>query len=86
MSEFNCKNIPSYTSWGNYSADIGWRYLFSEYLDEMINDMGLDINPDFQREHVWSEEQQIKYIEHRLRGGESGRDLLFNCPGWVGEI
>ncbi len=29
----------------------------------------LDLNPDFQRGHVWNEQQQIAYVEFVLRGG-----------------
>jgi hypothetical protein len=45
---------------------------------------GLDLNPDFQRGHVWSEEKQISYVEFCLRGGQSARDILFNHPNWQG--
>jgi hypothetical protein len=42
----------------------------------------LDINPDFQRDHVWSKLQQTKYIEFILSGGYTGKDFYFNQPGW----
>lgn len=44
----------------------------------------LDLNPDFQRGHVWTREQQSAYVEYILRGGMSGRELYFNCVGWQG--
>jgi len=44
--------------------------------------MNLQLCPDFQRGHVWTEAQQIAYVEYILRGGQSGRDIYFNCPGW----
>ncbi len=44
----------------------------------------LNTDPDFQRIHVWTPEQQTKYIEFLLQGGNSGKDLYFNCPGWQG--
>lgn len=31
---------------------------------------GLNLDPDFQRGHVWTEEQQIAFIEYMLRGGD----------------
>jgi len=43
----------------------------------------LDMDPDFQRVHVWSPEQQTRYMEFILQGGNSSRDLYFNCPGWM---
>lgn len=45
---------------------------------------GLDLNPDFQRGHVWSEQQQLRFIENVLREivDESGLTIRFNCPSW----
>jgi hypothetical protein len=40
------------------------------------------MNPDFQRGHVWTEEQQIAYVEYLLKGGMSGRTFYFNKPSW----
>lgn len=68
----------------NYRVDVSWRYL-EEHLksqSEVIRGSGLDLNPDFQRAHVWTEEQQIAYVEYILRGGTSGKELYFNCAGW----
>jgi uncharacterized protein with ParB-like and HNH nuclease domain len=45
----------------------------------------LDLTPDFQRQHVWTLEQQSAYVEYILRGGMSGRELYFNCVGWMGD-
>lgn len=42
----------------------------------------LQMNPDFQRGHVWTEDQQIAYIEYILRGGKSGLSFYFNMPSW----
>jgi uncharacterized protein with ParB-like and HNH nuclease domain len=43
----------------------------------------INLDPDYQRVHVWTREQQILYIEYALRGGEVGRNITFNCPGWM---
>lgn len=43
----------------------------------------LDLEPDFQRAHVWTPEQQVSYVEYILHGGESGKELYFNCAGWM---
>lgn len=45
---------------------------------------GVDLHPDFQRGHVWSEAQQISYVENVLRRivDESGLTIRFNCPTW----
>jgi len=43
-----------------------------------------DYDPDFQRGHVWTPDQQRAWIVHILRGGKSGRRIFFNMPGWQG--
>ena len=48
-------------------------------------DIGLELDPDFQRGHVWSEEQQKRYVEFVLRGGRSAKEIYFNCKGWQRE-
>jgi len=40
----------------------------------------LNLNPDYQRAHVWTLEQQIAYVEYALQGGEVGKNIIFNCP------
>lgn len=55
-----------------------------KWLEDMKNEIGLELNPDFQRGHVWTKAQQSAYIEFLLRGGESGRIIYFNCPSWMG--
>lgn len=47
-------------------------------IKKEVDDYNLQLNPDFQRGHVWTEEQQIAYIEFFLKGGKSGRDFYFN--------
>ena len=75
------KDIPQFTSRGRYAVDYPMDSLV-KYLDELQTEMGLQLNPDFQRGHVWTEDQQIAFIEYLLRDGQSGRDLYFNCPSW----
>lgn len=41
-----------------------------------------ELNPDFQRGHVWTDAQRIAYVEALLRKTTTGR-ILFNCPGWT---
>lgn len=48
-------------------------------LECFKNDYGLDLDPDFQRGHVWSKDNQIKFIEFILKGGKSP-PLYFNSP------
>jgi hypothetical protein len=46
--------------------------------------LGLNLDPDFQRGHVWTEDKQIAYVEFCLRNGEYSRTILFNHPNWNG--
>ncbi|MFU5648574.1 DUF262 domain-containing protein [Pseudomonas aeruginosa] len=45
---------------------------------------GLELNPDFQRGHVWTPAQQVHFIENCLRGvvASSGLLIQFNSPSW----
>lgn len=74
-------DIPKFTKECSYQTYMSFRY-FPKWIEECISEMDLQMIPDFQRGHVWTEDQQIAYIEFILRGGKSGRDLYFNCPGW----
>ena len=64
----------------SYRIDVGWDYLEEQIKSE--KEINLDLNPDFQRAHVWTKKQQIEYCEYILRNGSSGRELYFNCTGW----
>jgi hypothetical protein len=78
--------IPQFTRGATYEVDVSWGHLL-RHLEEHVTEMHLDIDPDFQRGHVWTLEQQIAYVEFCLRGGAASNRLLFNCPGWkVGRI
>lgn len=75
------KDIPRFISHGNYAVDMGISHL-QNWINEMTEDWGLKLDPDFQRGHVWTEEQQTKYVEFLLRGGKTGLDVYFNSPSW----
>lgn len=55
-------------------------------IQRYIDSYNLDIDPDFQRGHVWTEAQQIAYMEWLIMGGETGRELVFNHPNWMGSF
>lgn len=75
-------DIPQFTPRGTYSVNMSMEFLIKQ-IDVWIEEEGLQLNPDFQRGHVWTEDQQVKFIEFILRGGNSGKDLYFNCPSWM---
>lgn len=75
------RDIPQFIHEGDYRADTNFEHLDS-WIAEFEEEDNLQLNPDFQRGHVWTEEQQIKFIEFILQGGRSGRDIYLNNPDW----
>lgn len=73
------KNIQKFTRSANYRVTIRW-----DYMETWINQQGdvLDMNPEFQRGHVWDEAKQIAFVEYALRGGISGREVYWNQYDW----
>ena len=74
------RDLPKFTRVGTYEVSWEFKY-FIEWLNDEIKE-GLNLCPDFQRGHVWTEEQQIAWLEFFLRGGNSGNVMYFNCPSW----
>jgi hypothetical protein len=74
-------DIPQFTKTPDYHVDTPWWYL-PDWIAK--RDTLVDLN--FQRLHVWTETQQIAYVEYILRGGKSGRDLYFNQADWMGKF
>ena len=80
-NKLNINNIPRYIDAGNYAVDLPLKELPSWVKDH--EEQGLQMNPDFQRGHVWTKEQESAYMEFILRGGNTARDFYFNQPGWM---
>lgn len=57
-----------------------------KYIEEEIRDESLQLNPKFQRGHVWTEEQQIAWLEYHLRGSRSGNTIYLNNPFCINVI
>lgn len=79
------RDIPKFTRSGSYEVDYPIHSLV-KWIEEEQREMGLQLNPDFQRGHVWTEEQQIEYVKFILRGGKTGRIFYFNFPSWHREV
>jgi hypothetical protein len=76
------RDIPQLTRSANYQVHVFWDYL--ETTLEHYNEFGtLELDPPFQRAHVWDEEKQRRYVEYVLKGGKSSRDIYFNCADWM---
>jgi hypothetical protein len=76
------REIKQMTKSAVYHNTREWHYLLKD-IKKYLKEYGLDLNPDFQRGYVWTESQQIAYVEFILRGGRSGLDIYFNHPGWM---
>lgn len=50
-------------------------------LDQQEAGGSFELEPDFQRGHVWTGAQRAAFIESLLRQSAPVR-ILFNCPGW----
>lgn len=77
------KDIKRFTSDGNWQADFEIEGLM-KFIDTHIKEYDLQLNPDFQRGHVWTEDQQIKWLEFFFRGGRTSRVIYLNKPDWYG--
>lgn len=80
-NQYKFSDIPQYTRGSCYHINCGWSYL-EELLNGYIKESNLNLDPDFQRAHVWDENKQKRYVEYVLRGGSSGKELYFNCVNW----
>jgi hypothetical protein len=73
-------DIPTVYNRDSAGTHFEWIYFF-EYL-ENAKQYGFELEPEFQRARVWTEQQQIAYIEHVLRNGYGGKDIYFNRGSW----
>jgi len=62
-----------------HEIHVEWRYLEDHIAREA--EVGLDLDPDFQRAHVWTAAQQVAFCEHVLCGGETGLTLIVASTG-----
>jgi len=76
------RDIPLFTEAGSWECDFDL-HRGLRWIDQQVEECGLDLFPDFQRLHVWTEEQQVAWLEFFLRGGKTGRVFYFNHPGWM---
>ncbi len=77
------RDIPQMTRPG-YSVDYDLydlQRVIKRYQYETL--CPLNMEPDFQRVHIWTPYQQSRYVEFILQGGNSSKDIYFNCPGWM---
>lgn len=75
------RDIPKFIHGGNYGVDVPWTHI-ERWLEDLAKDGVLDLDPDFQREHVWDDDKRTKYVEYCLRGGTSSRTIWWNAKNW----
>lgn len=75
------EDIHQLTQSGSYEVQIPYNSI-EKTLEHFTHDHYLDLDPDFQRGHVWTPEQQKAFMEYLLRGGKYGKVILFNCPAF----
>jgi len=75
------RDVPQYVRDGGYQVDIPLDMLI-DTINRFTDSYCLQMQPDFQRAHVWTDEQSSRYVEFLLRGGRSSRIIYFNHPGW----
>lgn len=76
------KDIKQLTRDGSWEADFHIDF-FIDFIDKKCKTQGLDIDPEFQRDHVWTEQQQINFVEFFLQGGKTGRVIYLNYPSFM---
>jgi hypothetical protein len=76
----NYKDIPV-ISRPVFRATYSWDFILEQWVN-VRGDMKVELQPDFQRGYVWTQEQQISYIENMLKGHSAGREVFFNHPTW----
>jgi len=55
------QDIPHFPT-AHYQVDVDWNFL-ERHIRNAIDNDGLILEPDFQRAHVWTQAQQIAYVE-----------------------
>jgi hypothetical protein len=76
MPGLDYKSIQKLTKGGNYQVTVNFKY-----IKESLALYNVDLDPDFQRGHVWDEARQIAYVENRLRGETASQFIQLNNPG-----
>lgn len=82
----NFQDIPKFIQTNN-GHNESWTDL-EHYINDRWDDIpgGFQLCPEFQRGHVWTEEQQIAYVEFCLKGGRSGKDIYINFMGYMDDF
>lgn len=80
MKKLDFDTIKQFTRSGNYEVCIPLDY-FVDNIERYIRVYGCELNPDFQRGHVWTEAQQTAFVEYTIKGGLQ-LPIRFNDYEW----
>ena len=80
----NWLDIPRDLYFGGYKVNCSMENLANMVADMAEGHEALELEPDFQRHHVWNDAQRTAYVEYVLRGGLSSCEIYFNSPNWLG--
>lgn len=80
MARDKWSSIPQFPT-AHYEVTVAWRSV-ERQLEGLAQGAPLVLDPDYQRAHVWTEQQQRAYIKYVLAGGECGRNITWNSLGW----
>lgn len=80
MEFTDIKLIPESNYWVNYRFSS-----IENFIKDTISHIGLELDPDFQRGHVWNVEQQTAYIESIIREIIQDTDIVirFNARDYM---
>ena len=76
------EEIPPFIRQGEYEVSMPLG-LLRKWVAEH-KQQGLQLCPDFQRGHVWTQKRKIAFVEFFIRRGHTGRVIYFNDPNWRG--
>lgn len=81
MKFSNIKQFPNI----HYRTDIPLAHVEDTIRRYKAQD-NLNLDPDFQRDYIWTREQKIAYLEYLLKNPTTGLDIYFNHPDWMGHF
>jgi len=68
MTHLDFKKVTKFTDSGKTIQVVPLKELHYT-INRFQEKYNLELNPDFQRGHVWTEKQQIAFVEYVLKGG-----------------
>lgn len=77
---FSVKDIKKLVNISNNTETV-LLHNIRQRLESWEKDYGLDLSPEYQRDHRWNERTQIKFVEFVLRGGKIPT-IMFNSPAY----